>query len=84
MLGHTPSLKEVRARAEGKDREAGTDAEVIYENSLLACSCLPQLAFSCSPRPPTKELKHSPRDWTTHSELSLSTIISIIYTENLL
>lgn len=75
-------MKEVRAGPEGRDWEAGTDAEVIYENSLLACSSVPQFAFLCSPGPPTKVLEHSLSDWTTHRELSLSTTISIIYTEN--
>jgi len=51
----SPSSVEVRAGAQGKNLEAGTDAETREECCLLACSSwLAQPAFLCNPEPPAQ------------------------------
>lgn len=45
LLRQSPSLREVRAQAQGRDLEARTEAEAIEEGCFLAClaACLGQL-----------------------------------------
>lgn len=45
FLYYSPSLKKVRERTQGRNLEAGTEAEAIEEHCLLACSCLAQPIF---------------------------------------
>ena len=46
LSSHTPSLREIRAATQGRNLEAGTEAEAMEKHSLLTCSLqLAQLAF---------------------------------------
>jgi hypothetical protein len=70
VLHHSPSLREARTGTQGRNLEAGADAEAMEGCCLLACSSwFSQSAFIQNPGPSAQGWPHPQWAGSTHNGL---------------